>query len=223
MTEPTSMADLTSKKGWVRISYNQSVWIPVLPSYPDGDDWRSYSAGVAQEWWQARGLRHTPADVLRLSHLLLEAHESTYGRIPCHLAFAHLPDPRQLPLLLYVGIWEAEGDRDEQLRMWCLADDPGAVEPPLAEEFTTSSLGAGLRVMRYRQHDDGALYAALRYAWRSEEFGTDLVLNATAEDLSRLNRAIGDIEDFARSAQIIPQPPLRTNEPERGASVSRRV
>jgi hypothetical protein len=62
--------------------------------------------------------------------------------------------------------------------------------------------------MRYRHHDDGALYAALRYAWRSEEFETDLVLNATAEDLSRLNRAIGDIEDFARAIQIIPQPPL---------------
>jgi hypothetical protein len=40
-------------------------------------------------------------DVLRLSRLLVEAHEGTYGPIPCHLAFAHLPDPRQLPLLLY--------------------------------------------------------------------------------------------------------------------------
>ena len=75
MSQPQTMADLTSKKGWVRIKYDQSVWIPILPEYPDGDDW--------------------------------------HGHSPCHLAFAHLPDPR---------------------------------------------------------HDDGALYAALRYAWRSEEF-----------------------------------------------------
>ena len=101
MSQAQTMADLTSKKGWVRIKYDQSVWIPILPEYPDGDDW--------------------------------------HGHIPCHLAFAHLPDPR---------------------------------------------------------HDGGALYAALRYAWRSEEFETDLVLNATAEDLSRLNRAIDDIEDW---------------------------
>jgi hypothetical protein len=207
VSQPRTLGDLTSKKGWVNIAYDQSVWIPILPSYPDGDDWRSYSAGAAQEWWQASGLRHTPFDVLRLFHLLVEAHEGTYGHIPCHLAFAHLPDPRQLPLLLHVGVWEAVGDLDEQLRMWCLADDPGAVESPLAEEFTTSHLGAGLRVIRYRHHDDGALYAALRYAWRSEEFETDLVLNVTAEDLSRLNRAIGDIEDFARAIQIVPPPP----------------
>jgi hypothetical protein len=208
MSKPQTMADLTSKKGWVRITYDQSVWIPILPCYSDGDDYRSYSAGAAQEWWQASGLRHTSLDVLRLFELLVEAHESTYGHIPCHLAFAHLPDPRQLPLLLYVGVWEAAGDRDEQLRMWCLANDRGAVELPLAEEFATGNLGSGLRVMRYRHHDDGALYAALRYAWRSEEFETDLVLNVTAEDLSRLNRAIGDIENFTRAIQIIPQPPL---------------
>jgi hypothetical protein len=80
MSQPQTMAHLTSKKGWVRITYDQSVWIPILPSYPDGDDWRSYSAGPAEEWWQASGLRHTQVDVLRLFHLLVEAHESTYGR-----------------------------------------------------------------------------------------------------------------------------------------------
>jgi hypothetical protein len=35
------------------------------------------------------------------------------------------------------------------------------------------------------------------------------VLSTTAVDLSRLNRAIGDIEDFARTIEIIPQPGLR--------------
>ena len=206
MGEPPNLADLTSKKGWVRIRYDESVWIPILTSYPDGDDRRSYSAGAARGWWRASGLRHTPLDILRLSRVLLEAHQSTYGQIPCHLAYAHLPDPRQVPLLLYVGSWDAAGDRDERLRMWCLADDPAAVEPPLAEEFATGYLGTGLRVIRYRHHDDGALYAALRYAWRSAEFETDLVLNVTAEDLGRLNRAIGDIEDFARAIEVIPQP-----------------
>ncbi len=209
MSRPRTIADLTSKKGWVRIRCDQSAWIPILPAYRDGDDWRSYSAAAAEEWWRASALRHTPMDVLRLSRLLVEAHESTYGHIPCHLAFAHLPDPRMLPLLVYVGIWGAAGDRDEQLRTWCLADDRRAAGPPLTEEFSAGRLGTGLRVMRYRHHDDGALYAALRYAWRSEEFETDLVLGTTAEDPSRLNRAIGDIEDFARTIEIIPQPGLR--------------
>jgi len=58
--------------------------------------------------------------------------------------------------------------------------------------------------MRYRHHDYGALYAALRYAWRSEKLQTDLVVNVTAEDLGRLHHAIPDIEDFARATTIIP-------------------
>jgi len=203
MSNPQTMADLTSTKGWIKTRYDQSVWIPILPVFPDGYDVKSYSAEYAEEWWKASGLPHTGVDVLRLFHLLVEAHEGTYGHIPCHLAFAHLPDPRLMPLLLYVGIWEATGVRDERLRMWCLAGDPGAVEPPVVEEFATDSLGTGLRVMRYRHHEDGALYAALRYAWRSEEFQTDLVLNTTAEDLGRLHRAIPDIEAFACMTTIV--------------------
>jgi hypothetical protein len=206
---PPTMGDLTSKKGWVRIKYDQFAWIPVLPVFPDGHDLESYSATAAEEWWQMSGLRHAEVDVLRLRHLLIAAHADTFSRIPCHLAFMHLPDPRQMPLMLYVGVWEATGDRDEQLRMWCLASDPGAVERPVIEQITTDRLGTGIRVMRYRHHDDGALYAALRYAWRSEEFETDLVLNTAAEDLGRLRRAIPDIDDFANATSIISRAELR--------------
>ena len=42
MSQAQTMADLTSKKGWVRIKYDQSVWIPILPEYPDGDDWHGH-------------------------------------------------------------------------------------------------------------------------------------------------------------------------------------
>jgi hypothetical protein len=194
----------TSERGWVRIRYDQSIWIPILPVFPEGYNLTSYATEFAEERWEGSGFPHTPVDVLRLFHLLVEAHESTYGHIPCHLAFAHLPDPRLMPLLLYVGIWAAAGDREERLRMLCLANDEGAVELPIVEEFSTGSLGRGLRVMRYRNHEDGTLYAALRYAWRSEDLQTDLVLNATAEDLGRLQRAIPDIENFARATTIIP-------------------
>jgi hypothetical protein len=200
---PQTMGDLTSKKGWVRIKYDQNVWIPLLPAFPEGDDLPSYCAAVAEEWWHACGLSYSAVDVLRLRHMLIAAWEGTYGHIPCHLMFVHLPDPRQLPLFLYVGVWEAAGNRDTQLRNWCLASDPDAVELPVIDEITTDRLGTGIRVMRYRRNNDGALCAALRYAWRSAEFGTDLVLNATAEDLGRLQRAIPDIDDFANATSII--------------------
>lgn len=212
MSTPQTMADLSSKNGWVKIRYNQSIWIPVMPVFPDGYDRESFSAEVAELWWASSGVPHTAQDVLRLHQILAEIHQSVYGRIPCHLAFIHLPDPRLIPLLLYVGIWEADGDRDQQLRMLCHADDPAAVEPPIVEEFTTGTLGAGLRVLRYRHLDDGALYAGLSYAWRSEKLQTDLLLNVTSEDLGRIHGAIPDIEEFARVTSIIRQPGTGTTE-----------
>lgn len=206
MSEEPGLGTLTSKKGWVRIGYDKAIWIPCLPVFPEGYDRESYSAEVARLWWDASTLPHTQVDVARLSAMLSEIHEGIYGKIPCHLAFIHLPDPRLVPLVLYVGIWESAGERDEQLRLLCHADDAGAVERPVADEFATEELGQGLRVIRYRHLPDGNLYAGISYAWRSEEYETDLLLSATSEDLARLQRAIPDIEAFARATSVIPQP-----------------
>jgi hypothetical protein len=208
MSEPQGLGSLTSKKGWVRIGYDQKIWIPCLAIFPEGYDRESYSAEFARLWWAMSGLDHSPVDVERLSHMLAAIHEGIYGQIPCHLAFVHLPDPRLMPLVLYVGVWESDGDQEEQLRMLCLAGDTEAVEPPMVDEYATDSLGTGLRVMRYRHLDDGSLYAGLSYAWRSEEYETDLLLFASAEDLGRLQRAIPDIEEFARVTSIISQAEL---------------
>jgi hypothetical protein len=208
VSDQPGLGSLTSKKGWVSIGYDRTLWIPCLPAFPQGYDRESFFAEVAELWWEASELPHTQVDVARLSAMLSELHQGIYGKIPCHLAFIHLPDPRLIPLVLYVGIWESTGERDEQLRLLCHADDAEAVERPVADEFATEKLGNGLRVIRYRHLPDGALYAGLGYAWRSDEYETDLLLSASSEDLARLQRAIPDIEEFARATSIIPQSEL---------------
>ncbi|MGH3166371.1 MAG: hypothetical protein ACRDN0_10820 [Trebonia sp.] len=205
MSEPSNMSELTSKKGWASIDYDDRIWIPCPAVFRPGVDREAYAAGVARIWWEQSGIRHTPADVGRLAEMLSGIHLGIYGKIPCHYALIHLPDPRQMPLMLYVGIWESLGDKDEHLRMLCHADDSGAVERPVAEEFATQRLGTGLRVIRYRHLPDGALFAGLAYAWRSEAYETDLLLNTSSEDLGRLQGAIPDIENLARAASIVSQ------------------
>jgi hypothetical protein len=199
------MSELTSKKGWASIDYDERIWIPCPAVFQPGIDRETYAAGVARIWWEQSGIGHKPSDVGRLAEMLSVIHQSIWGKIPCHYALIHLPDPRLMPLVLYVGIWEAAGDENEQLRVLCHADDPEAVERPVAEEFTTDRLGTGLRVIRYRHLPDGALYAGLAYAWRSATYETDLLLNTSSEDLGRLQRAIPDIEDLARATNIISQ------------------
>ena len=110
---------------------------------------------------------------------------------------------------MYLGIWKPEHDKDAQLRVLTRADDARTARPPITDEFVTPHLGSGLRTLRHKQHDDGSLYAALRYAWRSEEHETDLQLWASSDDLGRLQRAIPDIDDFAHAITVIPRSQLR--------------
>jgi hypothetical protein len=195
--------DPSSKKGWVRLGYDRRLWIPCMETFPDGLDRDSWAAGFAREWWDGSGLEHSPADVARLAAVLAEIHRSTFGHIACHLAFAHLPDPRLMPLPIFLGVFESGGERDERLRLLTRADDQNAVEPPVVDEFSTGKLGTGLRTLRYLHLDDGALYAALNYAWRSDEYETDVHLWTSTEDLARLERAMPDIDEFARTITVV--------------------
>jgi hypothetical protein len=193
----------TSKKGWVRIGYQKALWIPCLPAFPEGYDRDRWASEFAQGWWDNSGLQYGPQDAERLTSLLCEIHKGTYGHIPCHLAFIHLPDPRLMPLPIFLAIWESRGERNAQLRMLANTDDPGAVERPIVEEFATDELGAGLRSMRYLQMEEGELYGSLSYAFRVERHETDLRLWTSTEDLGRLHRAIPDIDDFARAITVV--------------------
>jgi hypothetical protein len=198
----------TSKKGWVRIGHDRALWIPCLPKFPDRYDRGSWAAECARLWWDASGLEHGKPEITQLTARLSAIHERTYGHIPCHQAFIHLPDPRLMPLTAYLGIWEPAGETDAQLRLLTHAGDTDAVEPPIIEEFRTPKLGSGLRTLLYKQLEDGSLAAVLSYAWRSEQHATDLQLWSPCNDLGRLQRAIADIDGFARAITIIPRSEL---------------
>jgi hypothetical protein len=185
------------------------VWIPCLPKFPDGYDRRSWADECARLWWESSGLSHGAAEITALAAALHEIHEASYGRVPCHLAFIHLPDPRLAPLPVYLGIWALEGDRDARLRDLTRADDTETIRPPIVDEFTAPALGTGLRTLRHKRRDDGPVWAALRYAWRSDQYETDVQLWTSTADLGRLQRAISDIDTFARVVTVIPRSQLR--------------
>ncbi|MFF5522748.1 hypothetical protein [Streptomyces coeruleorubidus] len=67
---------------------------------------------------------------------------------------------------------------EQALRALTIVDGSGAVELPVAEKVRTEVLGEGLRVLRYNTLDDDSneFVVGLRYAWRSEEHGRDVVL-----------------------------------------------
>jgi hypothetical protein len=214
MTEPKSAADLTSETGWAKADYDRRKWIPCLAAMPDGYDTARWAREFSAAWWGLSGLPHGENDLARLEAQLAVIRDSSYGHILCHLVFIHLPDPRMLPLPVYLAILQASGEREAQLRTLTMVNDPAAVRPAIVEEFRTDRLGSGLRVMRYwtedpkeaAMSDAPEMYAGLSYAWRSEQFQTDLRLFTSSPDLGRLQQAIPDIDELARSITAIPAP-----------------
>jgi hypothetical protein len=70
----------------------------------------------------------------------------------------------------------------------------------------------GLRVLRYRTTRKDALVRVLSYAFRSEEFETDVQIFAGSASLSQLTTAYGDIDEFVRAVSVY----SNTSSPQHG-------
>ena len=204
MTE--QLAPTASQRGWIRVDFDQTVWIPCLPVFPSGADRKSWSALYAGHWWEASGLEHGKRQIDALRRSLEYLHEFAYSQLRCHMAVIHLPDPRLVPLLVGFGVWQAEGDRVTQLRLLAHADEPDAIEPPIVEECFTEKLGSGLKSLCYlRQPDESMMSGSLNYAWRSEQLETAVRMFTSCPDLSRLQRAMPDIEALTQVISFVPR------------------
>jgi hypothetical protein len=202
--DPSDLRLVTSKRGWARAAYNKRLWVPCPPALPEGWDGDRWAREFAEAWWALSELPHGESDLTRLTTLLAYIYENTWGHIPCHLVYIHLPDPRMQPLPVYLGIFQSVNARHAQLRLLARADDPEVIEPPIVDDFTTGDLGPGLRVLRYwRGDDENEVDAGLSYAWRSEEYETDLRLFTATSDLGRLQQAMPDIDELARQLTVV--------------------
>jgi hypothetical protein len=208
MTEPAGLGDLARLKGWIKVDFNRAVWVPCPPAFPEGDDRRGWAAFFAETWWQGSGLKHGKRQVNALEHALEEMHAYIYGesKIQCHQALIHLPDPRLVPLPVYFAVYPAEGDRDAQLRALTHAGAPDAVEPPIVSEVETDRLGDGLKVLCYTPgNEPSSVSAVLSYAWRSERYETAVRMFTVSPDIGRLQGAMDDIDELARTVDIVPR------------------
>ena len=191
-----------SRRGWISVTYDQRTWIPCPPVFPEGEDRQSWALLFAQEWWAISGREHGEREVRALARALTEIHQAAYAGLAMQDGFIHLPDLRLVPLLVSLGVWAADGERDAQLRALARADDPVTVRPPLVEEFRAARMGPGLKALSYARRGE-MLMGFLSYAWRSEEHATAVRMFTACPDLGRIQRAIPDIEQLANGVTII--------------------
>ena len=200
-----------ASENWAAVVDASPQWVPLVADFT-GSRWRDrehYAAQVAETQFALatdRGVVPKRADIDRLRDVIVTAFD-TLESDRAHQNFLYVPaDPRLLPLPVFLAVWEVSGDREAALGHYSGADVPGAVEPPIVEEFSTGPLGGGRRVLRYDLAPDGsqALSATLTYAWRSEDYPSDIQLITSTPHLGQLFSALEDIDAFARC--IVPTP-----------------
>ncbi|MBO0773486.1 MAG: hypothetical protein J2P35_18680 [Actinobacteria bacterium] len=212
MTDPADTDDIgmveQSKHAWPEFGTERAVWIPCPAGFPEGDDRYSWARRYATAWWSKSGAEYGDDEVAGLAKILTEMRELIYRPGQCHLAVIHLPpaqlEPRRVlePVPVGIGVWQLRGEREARLRLLTNADNQNAVEPPLVEEFGNDELGTGLKTLRYGRLPDGALFAAANYAFRSEEYETDLRFDSSCPDLAQLQAALPDIDELVRTTGL---------------------
>ena len=57
MPDPEIWA-LTSKKGWPKIAYDKTIWIPCPETFDGSMTREEWAQGFASLWWEASGFKH---------------------------------------------------------------------------------------------------------------------------------------------------------------------
>lgn len=199
------------------IDYDPSRWLEIPPRW-DTEEWQDidvWARSCAELFWRAYGRDPGDSGIGYLTGVLRRFAEAFAPEPFDTRVLLRMWEPTSMPLQVFSMVKPAQGGREETLRFLVGAEDPEAVEPPVVESFHTEHLGEGLRTFRYlRQDDTPEVIAALRYAWRDEEVGADVVLWTATDDTARVIRAAQDIEELAHKVSVA----VWDLEPEEGAS-----
>jgi hypothetical protein len=187
------------------IDYDPSRWLELPPRW-DTEEWQDIGAwalSCAELFWRSYARDPEESGIAFLAGRLRHFAEAFAPEPFDTRVLLRMWEPTTMPLQVCTMVKPAQGDREETLRFLVGAEDPDAVEPPVVESCRTDSLGVGLRAFRYlRQDDTPEVVAALRYAWRVEEVGADVVLWTATNDTAQVIRTAQDIEELAHTMSV---------------------
>ncbi|WP_405647083.1 hypothetical protein [Streptomyces sp. NBC_00019] len=198
---------------WLDIEYDLDVWLEIPPKWTIGavepwedDDKRApqdWASETAELWWDESDEDAGQGEIELLTSTLLACLERYPKMFPGFEILLYLPTPSSIPLPVFVTHFPSEGEKDYELRRVTLAEGEGAIEKPIVEDFTADSLGNGLRVLRYSINDENnTVISSLRYAWRNEEHGQDVVIITGSPAPAHVLTALDAIDELAHSVNL---------------------
>ncbi|MCZ4508855.1 hypothetical protein O3Q52_11695 [Streptomyces sp. ActVer] len=199
---------------WLEIDYDEDFWLEVPLRWTIGavEPWeededsrtpREWATETAELWWDEWDEDPGEGGIEVLADTLVGCVERYPKMFPGFEVLLYLPAPDSIPLPVFVSDFQSTGKEEPELRRVTLADDEKAIEKPIVEDFTTEFLGTGLRVLRYSVEDEkNVVLSSLRYAWRNEEHGRDVVVITASPAPAQILSALDDIDDLAHSIAL---------------------
>ncbi|MET7701033.1 hypothetical protein [Streptomyces sp. NPDC005485] len=187
------------------IAYDPSQWLEIPPRW-ETETWqdiRAWAQECAELLWRSYGQDPGESGIPFLADTLRRCADAFVPEGFDTRVLLRVWDPLTMPLPLVAVVRPAEGERDQTLHDFVLAEDSQAVEAPVVEEHRAKLVGDGLRAFCYLRQDDGPeVLAGLRYAWRDDEAGADVVLWTATDDVGQILRAADDIERLTHSVRV---------------------
>lgn len=200
-----------SSANWAKVDWDRSIWFPIPTSftetkYADAAEW-------AFDWAGDRVLRAhgeltkklVKKEVLPFSQALVLGRHETIGKISAHKFYFHCPDAKKSPVLTSIGLWKTQGSREEAFQYYSYFGTKTATEQPVAEWFDTEMLGRGVKAQWSGVTGPGK-YWQVNYAFRDEEYETDVHVWMMEWDHKRFLEVVPDLDTLVRTIRCIPDP-----------------
>lgn len=180
-------------------------WVLLPASWPSDRARRSFAKAVSQGMWELSGQEWGRAERRALAGVVDDFAASLPGTVEADRYFLYVDDPRLVPLPFWAVVFPSEGEAGETLPTVAQAYLPSPVRETEVEAVG-GRIGPGVRGLRYRGTEEGTLMVTLTYAWRSEEFGRDVMLRTVCHDPARLASRLDELDEVAAQLWLNPAP-----------------
>ncbi|GAA2101089.1 hypothetical protein GCM10009801_74060 [Streptomyces albiaxialis] len=182
-------------------SDTEEPWFP-MPLGEKHDDWRENWAGeCARAMLLLHGERPKRRNVKKLRDWLVDF-SRLFSSFPAHYAYLFAPEPGKPPHQAFAVVSAIEGDRETELRTMVRGNAEELSHPFAPEAFPGGRLGEGMRaVNRWHDREAGPMIS-VRYGWRVEESGVDVVFYVVGHEVDFITAHLADFDAYARTLYL---------------------
>lgn len=195
---------------WAEVDYDRNVFIPVPGGFQgtkwaDAAEWSfTYASDRFVKAGRELNKKALKKEVQPFAEMLMYMRHEIVGKIPAVKIYFHCPDATKTPVIVGVGLWEAEGTREEALQFYAYFGTDTATTQPQAEWVETEALGQGVKASWSGKHDQSP-YDQVNYAFRSDEFHMDVNVWTSVEDHERYVEMQSDVERLVHGIRCVPR------------------